>query len=147
MTPRSPSGPAPASHSPSRWRRIRGAVALAGLAATASAVVYLIPPYEGAFGGCPVLTLTGLYCPLCGGLRSTHELLHGNVTTAFALHPFVPVLLASAVAIWLVWFVRRWRGSPIRWNPPNWAMWSLLAALALFMVVRNLPGMEALTPG
>ena len=50
---------------------------------------------------CWFYTLTGLYCPGCGGLRGTHFILHFDFGTAFHFNPFVfittPGIIYSAV--------------------------------------------------
>lgn len=40
--------------------------------------------------GCMFLTITGLYCPGCGGTRAVIALLRGKLLTSFICHPFVP---------------------------------------------------------
>ena len=42
----------------------------------------IIPP-------CVFRTLTGFYCPGCGGTRAVLELLHGNLFHSFYYHPIV----------------------------------------------------------
>ena len=62
------------------------AVSVAGLAA--GALLYVVDPNQpGHYPTCPFLALTGLYCPGCGALRATHDLLHGDVAGALARNP------------------------------------------------------------
>lgn len=70
-----------------------GAVA-AGLAS----LFFIDPAHGGFFPPCPVHWAMGLYCPGCGSLRATHELLHENVLRAAEFNPaFFPALAAVAV--------------------------------------------------
>ena len=39
---------------------------------------------------CILYTVTGLYCPGCGGTRAVWNFLHGHWLRAFSYHPFVP---------------------------------------------------------
>lgn len=41
-------------------------------------------------GTCTFLSLTGLYCPGCGGTRAFNELIHFHILKSFYYHPFVP---------------------------------------------------------
>lgn len=53
---------------------------------------YLIP--------CLMHTMTGLYCPGCGGTRAVSFLLHGDFLLSFIYHPLVPY-----AAILCGWFM------------------------------------------
>src|SRR5271155_2956468 len=66
------------------------------LAAVAAAIVMLHsfdPATSGLFPPCPLLYLTGWYCPGCGSLRAMHQLLRGNLHAAWALNPLTILLL------------------------------------------------------
>jgi hypothetical protein len=82
--------------------------------------------------------MTGLYCPACGGLRMVHDLLHGDVS--LALHDNTVAIAAVIVgfAAWLNWAVSQWRGRPAP-GRPAWLSPAIIAVLAVWMVVRNLP--------
>src|SRR3954469_13238606 len=67
-----------------------------GIAAAAvSAVVlfYFNPADGGFYPRCFFKMMTGLDCPGCGGLRATHQLLHGHLREAFALYPLLVAAL------------------------------------------------------
>lgn len=86
------------------------------------------------FPECPFKALTGWNCPACGGLRMTHDLLHGDVGAAVVDNLFALVGL-PALAIWLL---VRWRlGKPLFPVP---AIVTFVVMLVLWTVVRNLPG-------
>lgn len=92
---------------------------------------------------CPTRLLTGVDCPGCGGLRMTHDLLHGDLVGAAHSNLFL-LLMLPVVAVLLGVFTRaRWQGRPARVAPK--AGFAILALAVVFAVVRNLPGWP-LTP-
>lgn len=135
---------------PSRWRRVRTPLAVGAVTLAATAYIGLVDPNQpGHYPLCPTKYLTGLDCPGCGGLRAVHSLVTGDVRGAIdhnALAVFV--LLPLAVVLWVRWLVRSWRGDPPRATPGWWerpaAMWSFVALVAVFTVLRNLSGVPAL---
>ena len=61
------------------------------------------------FPACPFKALTGLNCPGCGGLRMTHDVLHGDLAAAVVDNVFLLVGLPMLLA----WVLVRWRrGQP-----------------------------------
>jgi Protein of unknown function (DUF2752) len=118
-----------------------GAVLVGGLA-----YVGLGDPHspDFAFPPCPFKALTGWNCPACGGLRMTHDLLHGDIAAAVMDNVFLLVGLPMLVA-WLL--VRRRRGQSLMPMP---AVVVIAAAAITWTVVRNLPGfplVPTLLPG
>ncbi|BBY61185.1 DUF2752 domain-containing protein [Mycolicibacterium sarraceniae] len=106
------------------------------LAVGALAYVGVLDPHRpGAlFPPCPFHLLTGWNCPLCGGLRMTHDLLHGDVGAAVVDNVFALVGL-PLLAIWVIWRIRRGERAL---SPPTVAV---IAVLTLtWTVVRNWPG-------
>jgi TM2 domain-containing membrane protein YozV len=69
----------------------RGTMWIGGAcAAAAAAVIFFYDPAVAAFfPSCPLRALTGLLCPLCGGLRAAHALLHGRVVEGVAMVLFL----------------------------------------------------------
>jgi hypothetical protein len=112
------------------------------LAAVAGAFAYVgaVDPNEpGHYPVCPLLRLTGLYCPGCGGLRSAHALAHGDFIGALAHNALVVAGLLGFAVVWAVWVVRSVRGRPLRIDPGPAHLWVLGGLLLVFTVVRNLP--------
>jgi hypothetical protein len=71
-------------------------VALA-VAVFAGVLLFFFNPAETRFyPRCMMKAVSGLDCPGCGGLRATHQLLHGNVREAFALNPLFMARPANA---------------------------------------------------
>ena len=103
---------------------------------------FLDPAASHGFWVCPFHRLTGWYCPGCGGQRALHELLHGRFAAAFQLNPFAMVLFLplagyayAAYALRVLGGVRL-PGMAVR----NGQVIALLAAMALFGILRNLWG-------
>jgi hypothetical protein len=122
-------------------RRLYG-VAGASVLLTGSLVyIGLVDPHKpGAlFPQCPFRLLTGWNCPACGGLRMTHDLLHGNLAAACMDNAFLLVGL-PALMTWIL--LQRHRGAPVLPIP---AVATLTVAAIAWTVLRNLPGFP-LTP-
>lgn len=128
-----------------RWRVPAGAVTALALATTYTAVRN---PYEsGAFPSCIFYQATGWYCPGCGGLRATHELLHGDVAASLAMNPLVLLLVVPLVGVGFAWWFARVAGMRVpEFSLSTRAAWVLPMFLFGFWVVRNLPGFEFLRP-
>lgn len=124
--------------SPSR----RCALAVVAIAVLFGLVtLFLIDPAGSAlYPPCLFHALTGLHCPGCGTLRALHQLLHGNLRTAFRLNPLM-VSSLPFVAYWvlsgLVREVSGWR-MPRLFLPAAW-IWVLLGVIVLFSIARNVP--------
>ncbi|MFE2293543.1 DUF2752 domain-containing protein [Streptomyces sp. NPDC059452] len=129
------------------WKGL--ATPLGTLAAVAGAFAYVgaVDPNEpGHYPVCPLLRATGTFCPGCGGLRSAHAFIHGDLGAAFSANAVAVVGYFLFAAVWALWLVRSWRGQPMRIAlAPVW-WWGLGAALLIFSVVRNLPFGSALAP-
>ncbi|HLM64019.1 MAG TPA: DUF2752 domain-containing protein [Acidimicrobiales bacterium] len=128
----------------------RERIGVLALAVGATAYVGLVDPERGgAYPPCPSRTLLGMDCPACGGLRGTHDLLHGHLGAALDHNVLlVPALVVAAVALalWLAPLVGR-RPGPV--HPPAWAAVAALGVVAAFTVARNLPvaGLDWLASG
>ena len=106
-----------------------------------AAVLFLFDPAQHSFyPRCTLKALTGLDCPGCGGLRATHQLLHGNIAAAFRLNPLL-VTLGPLAGAWLLRAgargIRRREFPQLRIAPP--VAWLLFAGALAFSIFRNLP--------
>jgi Protein of unknown function (DUF2752) len=117
------------------------------LTAGAGAAAYLAavdPAHGGHYPICPFRTVTGLSCPLCGGLRATHALLTGHPGRAFELNALYVALLPLAVyAVAAAGLAARGRPVLPQVRLTARATWALVIIAVLFGVVRNLPGFHA----
>jgi hypothetical protein len=86
------------------------------------------------FPPCPFHELTGWFCPACGGMRMTHDLLHGDLAAAFVDNAFALIGLPLLLA-WVL--VRRQQSQPAL-TVPVYAV--VFAAAVAWTIVRNLPG-------
>ncbi len=121
---------------------------MTGAGLVAAATLFTVDPNQpGHYPTCPFLATTGLYCPGCGALRATHDLLHGDLGGALARNPLA-VLAVPYLALAFVSFVLRQTGRPAPRSTslPAWTMWLLLGVVLTFGVLRNLPGFGWLSP-
>lgn len=117
---------------PARHGALGAGVVLAG----ALAYTGLADPHRPGFlfPPCPFKLMTGWNCPACGGLRMTHDVLHGDLGAAVVDNAFALVGLPLLAA----WILVRWRlGKPIFPLP---AVVTLIVAAVIWTVIRNLPG-------
>ena len=90
-----------------RPRSVPEQLGVAGLGATGAAVAY-----QAALGGqglwlpCPLRTLTGIPCPLCGMTTAATALASGDLGAAMAANPFV-LLLAGFTLVMAVLMAAR----------------------------------------
>ncbi|MER7518222.1 DUF2752 domain-containing protein [Streptomyces sp. NPDC126499] len=142
-----PAGPYPPPPPRPLARRLLAPLgALAGVAAAFAYVGTVDPNEPGHYPVCPLLRFTGVYCPGCGGLRSAHAFVHGDLAAALGANALAVVGYGVFAAVMVLWLVRAVRGLPMRFAiTPAW-WWGIGAVLALFTLVRNLPFGAALAP-
>jgi hypothetical protein len=135
----------PASGGP--VRRVAAPAGVAAIALGATALLAAVDPNQpGHYPTCPFLFLTGLYCPGCGSLRAIHALTQLDVVTALERNPLTVLAVPLLVLAWVRWTRRRLTGRPPRTMLPAWTIWTLLAGICSFWLLRNLPGVEWLAP-
>ena len=98
--------------------------------------VGLVDPHNvnSAYPLCPFKWLTGWNCPFCGGLRMTHDLLHGDLAASVNDNLFLLVAIPT-LAGWIL--IRRRHGKSALPIP---AAVAIAVVAALWTVLRNLPG-------
>lgn len=123
-------------------RRQRRYVAAGTAAVLGGALGYvaLVDPHNAnsVYPQCPFKWLTGWNCPFCGGLRMTHDLLHGDLSAAVHDNVFLLVGIPM-LAGWLL--VRHRQGRPAL-STPAWL--AAVVAVIAWTVLRNLPGFPLL---
>ena len=102
--------------------RIAGAAMLAG-----AVVLPLLPGPDGV--ACPLRSLTGIPCPLCGMTTSVTAAVHLDPWQSLAASP--AGLVTVAVAIGLLVFRRR-----TTVDVPVWALPAALLAMEIWQLVR-----------
>ena len=115
-------------------------ISLATLAVAALFILFLFDPTTHTFyPQCMLHKITGWYCPGCGVLRATHELLHGNVAKAFSFNAMFVVSLPLVLAYGVNWWLRKRSGKAgILMLQLAW-IWAGACAIVVFGVLRNLP--------
>jgi hypothetical protein len=102
-------------------RFLYGAIGTGAVLAGSLAYVGLADPHRPGFlfPVCPFKALTGWNCPGCGGLRMTHDVLHGDFAAAVVDNVFVlvglpqPAIVVIAVAAITWTVVRNLPGFPL----------------------------------
>jgi hypothetical protein len=114
---------------------------IAGLAAATLALHVRDPHASGSWGYCP-LSLVGIYCPGCGGLRAVNDLTHGDLAAAASSNLLLLLAMPLAGFVLARWACDAWQGRERGLT----ALSSLpvasvgIAFTAVFTVARNLPG-------
>jgi uncharacterized protein DUF2752 len=128
--------------------------ALAAPVATACAVGaatgYLAavdPEHPGHYPVCLFHSTTGLWCPGCGCLRAVHALAHADLATACHRNALLVLAAPVLVLAWAVWVRAAYGAQDRAPRPiPPVALWSSVALVAVFGLLRNLPFAHALAP-
>ncbi|RYZ17022.1 MAG: DUF2752 domain-containing protein [Chitinophagaceae bacterium] len=105
----------------------------------ASVIYYRFPADRYAYPGCWFRTLTGLYCPACGGQRSFSALLHGQLAEAFHYNALFVALLPVAL-VYCAWRILSPKRLSLR-NQTRIAL-SVCAVVVLFGILRNVPALD-----
>ena len=116
--------------------RLYTTIGTGALAVGALTYVGLADPHRPGFlyPLCPFKLLTGLNCPACGGLRMTHDLLHGNLAGAVVDNVFLLIGL-PALALWVIWRIKQGQRA---FTLP--AIGVIAVSAIAWTVVRNMPG-------
>jgi hypothetical protein len=116
--------------------RLYGALGAGALLGGGLAYVGLADPHnpDFVFPACPFKLLTGWNCPACGGLRMTHDLLHGDLAAAVVDNLFLLVGLPALLA-WVLLCLRTER--PIFTAR---AIGVIVVLAVMWTVARNMPG-------
>lgn len=123
-----------------RRRALRAPLGIGVGVTGATLLLALVNPHEGGYPLCPLLALTGLACPACGGLRATHDLATGDLAGAWAMNPLWVLVAPVLVVAWILWVRRAWRGTSARRVPP-WIGVVGLVVLVVFGIARNVPAL------
>jgi hypothetical protein len=83
-----------------RELRIIGAAMLGAAAVRPLMPVEVVPP-------CPLRTITGIPCPMCGMTRGVTALVHGDFAHALLMNPASYVAVALALLLLVQWRTKR----------------------------------------
>lgn len=105
-------------------------------------VYYAIYNMAGDNAPCTFKTVTGLECPGCGGQRTLHFLLHGNILEALRYNvffvvagPFLAYFYYMAVRVYILGQEKYLRCFVFK----PWFGYTLLITVILFFILRNIP--------
>jgi len=103
-------------------------------------VVYFFfdPATENFFPGCVFLKLTGLKCPGCGSQRAVHSLLHLDFAAAFRYNALLVVSLPVVFFLLVVEMLRTRRPHLYRRVHSQAVIWTIVAIVLAWWVLRNL---------
>lgn len=91
---------------------------------------------------CSFYKVTGLYCPGCGGQRSFHYLLHGNILQSFRYNILLlPALILLGYLYYCliqIYFIKNESYKNKSFLTNRFAK-SFLIVLILFFILRNIP--------
>lgn len=124
---------------------LRTPLLIGGGLAAAAAMVAVADPRVRHIPLCPLRAITGLDCPLCGGLRSVASLARGRIGEALSYNLVVTVGIPMVIVGLLVWALRLRRGRPL--VLPTWVQPALWTVAIVFAVVRNIPAFSWLNSG
>jgi uncharacterized protein DUF2752 len=113
------------------WAGAAVFMALCALSATIS------PEQPGHYPACPFRVITGYACPGCGSLRTLHDLVYAHFSTAVTHNAMLIMMLPFAAAAWI--HTVTGRTSTVA---PRWLGCAVMAVLALWTVMRNLPALR-----
>ena len=126
----------------------RGVVA-AGPVAAVGGLAYLgthDPHVTGSYPQCVLYSLTGIYCPACGGTRAAYDLMHGDVAgPSPATRPCRCCSSRCSSGSATASRYRRRHGSAAP-AVPAWVPVGIAVAALVFGVLRNVPGWDWLSP-
>jgi hypothetical protein len=126
-----------------RARRLASPLLVGAAVLLAAIALHLRDPHvPGSWGTCPTRVVTGLDCPLCGGLRAVNDATHLDLVSAASSNLLLVAVAPVVVGLWLRRVRACWRGGEAM-RPvavPAGAWLAGLAVVAAFTVVRNLPG-------
>jgi len=104
-------------------------------------VLYAVnPAAHSLYPACWWYATTGLKCPGCGGIRATHQLLHGHLAAAWEFNPLAVLLLPLYAWFGCDLLLRMLGRRPLPFALKRPALlWLAFAVLVVFAIVRNIP--------
>lgn len=105
---------------------------VAGLALVPAAVALSVSPLDPV-PPCPLRTITGIPCPLCGSTRGVIAAVHGHVGDALVLNPASIGVLVLALLLVVGWRVERVR-------IPVWVIATVFAVLWAYQLYKYATG-------
>ncbi len=99
------------------------------------------PSLHSFFVPCPFKYLTGYHCPGCGSQRAIHQLLHGDLLSAFRLNPLM--ILSLPLIFWglgtMVWNFIYDTKLRVKLFYSNLFIYTYFGVVLIYWIVRNIP--------
>ena len=114
------------------------AVSLGGLIS----IFYIFNPSQHSFFfPCPFKLITGYHCPGCGSQRAIHQLLHGDIVSAFQFNPLMvltlPILIYGlGITAWNFINSTQYR---VKLFYNSFFIYGYFGLVAIYWVFRNIP--------
>jgi len=90
---------------------------------------------------CLFNTVTGLYCPGCGGLRSFHYFFHGDFWLSLRYNLLlIPVLMLTAYYLFSEFIFLFFSKKLPKFQFPVWLIITIFIVVIFYWIIRNLPG-------
>jgi len=105
---------------------------IAGVAMLGAAAIRPLIPFEFV-PPCPLRTITGIPCPMCGMTRGVTALVHGDFARALLMNPASYVAVALALLLLLQWKTKRV-------VVPVWLIMAVLAAMWTWQLFKYATG-------
>ncbi len=105
---------------------------IAGVAMLGAAAIRPLIPFEFV-PPCPLRTITGIPCPMCGMTRGVTALVHGDFARALLMNPASYVAVALALLLLLQWKTKRV-------VVPVWLIMAALAAMWTWQLFKYATG-------
>lgn len=109
-----------------RELRVLGAAMLAAAAVRPLLPVEIVPP-------CPLRTVTGIPCPMCGMTRGVTSLVHGDFARALLMNPASYLAVTLAIVLIVQWRMKRV-------VVPVWVIVTLLAVMWTWQLFKYATG-------
>ena len=108
--------------------------------ACAAAIYIFDPRVPGIYPICPFFGLTSYHCAGCGTLRALHSLLHADIISALGYNAFAVLALPFIAYSYISGAARAFAGRSLpRVFIPHQLIWTLLAVVLSFWIIRNTP--------
>ncbi len=97
-------------------------------------------PYTKLMMPCIFHSVTGFYCPGCGGTRAVSALLHGRIAASFVCHPLVPCAAITAGWFLISQSIERLSRHRVKIGMKyrDVYIWAALGIVILNFIVKNL---------
>ncbi len=120
-------------------KRVWIAGIIAVLAISLAIVYYYFDPVEARWmPRCLWKVATGTDCPGCGSQRMAHALVHGDISGAWRANAFA-LCMIPLIGLLLVLELNREKYQKLyRKVHAPWAIWTLVAAVLIWWIVRNI---------